>query len=203
VNGYKNRYDQLLPDVPDLTAYPACDFGKMLAEKKPDTVIVCTKDSTHDDYICRSLQAGCDVITEKPMTTDATRCQKIVDTVRETGQQLRVTFNYRYSPPKSQVKELLTSGTIGRILSIDFQWMLDTYHGADYFRRWHRHKKNSGGLLVHKATHHFDLINWWISSIPQWVFASGERVFYNELQAKHYGLQDHGERCQDCSVSHR
>ena len=46
-------------------------------------------------------------------------------------------------------------------------------HGADYFRRWHREKANSGGLLVHKASHHFDLVNWWIADEPQTVFALG------------------------------
>ena len=47
-----------------------------------------------------------------------------------------------------------------------FEWALDTVHGADYFRRWHREKKNSGGLLVHKSSHHFDLVNWWLGDVP-------------------------------------
>ena len=51
-------------------------------------------------------------------------------------------------------------------------------HGADYFRRWHSHKENSGGLMVHKATHHFDLVNWWLSAVPVTVSASGKRDFY-------------------------
>jgi len=54
---------------------------------------------------------------------------------------------------------------------------------ADYFRRWHREKHNSGGLLVHKATHHFDLVNWWIGSYPQEVFALGELKFYGKANA--------------------
>ena len=48
-----------------------------------------------------------------------------------------------------------------------FEWLLDVRHGADYFRRWHRDKANSGGLLVHKATHHFDLVNWWLAAAPE------------------------------------
>ena len=188
---------------PDLASYPAEDFKKMLAEQKPDCVIVTTMDSTHNDYICTSLEADCDVITEKPMTIDENRCQKIIDTVKKTGKKLRVTFNYRYSPIRAQVKELLLSGVIGKILSVDFQWLLDTRHGADYFRRWHRNKANSGGLMVHKATHHFDLVNWWLSTYPESVFAKGKRVFYNAKQAERYGLEDRAERCHDCPVSSR
>src|SRR5699024_2174183 len=64
--------------------------------------------------------------------------------------------------------------------SIHFEWMLDTVHGADYFRRWHREKAKSGGLLVHKSSHHFDLVNWWLDDTPATVVAAGARHFYGE-----------------------
>ncbi|MBN1436539.1 MAG: Gfo/Idh/MocA family oxidoreductase [Sedimentisphaerales bacterium] len=188
---------------PDLKCYEADGFDQMLKVHQPDAVIVCTMDSTHDEYVCRALEFGCDVITEKPMTIDEKRCQRIVDTVQRTGRSVRVTFNYRYSPVRSQVKELLMEGIIGRVLSVEFQYLLDTNHGADYYRRWHRNKDNSGGLLVHKATHHFDLVNWWIGSEPKTVYANGDRVFYTEEQAKRCGLQDHSDRCLDCPVKDR
>ncbi len=183
--------------------YAAQDFDTMLAERRPDCVIVTSMDRTHDQYICRAMELGCDVITEKPMTIDADRCQRILDTQRRTGRTCTVTFNYRYSPPRMQVKDLLMSGVIGDIKSVDFTWLLDTKHGADYFRRWHRNKANSGGLLVHKATHHFDLVNWWLSSVPQTVSAVGQRVFYTPQQADRFGLTQRGERCLDCPEHHR
>ena len=185
----------------DVKGYESKDFDQMVSEVKPDVVIVTTKDSYHDFYICRAMELGCDVITEKPMTTTAEKCQRILDTIHETKRSLRVTFNYRYSPPRTQIKDLLMSGIIGDLLSVDFHWMLDTSHGADYFRRWHRNKENSGGLMVHKATHHFDLVNWWLSSVPVSVFASGQRRFYTPKQAEFYGLHNRSERCLDCAES--
>jgi predicted dehydrogenase len=182
----------------DPKGYPAHQFERMIAETQPDTVIVTTKDSFHDSYIVRAMELGCDVITEKPMTTDAEKTQRIIDTQRATGRQCRVTFNYRYSPPRTQMKALLMSGVIGEILSLDFHWLLDIHHGADYFRRWHRNKENSGGLMVHKATHHFDLINWWLSSVPENVFAQGHRHFYTPKTADRYGLVNRTERCLTC-----
>lgn len=182
----------------DVVGYDAKDFDRMIAERKPDVVIVTTKDCFHDEYIIRAMELGCDVVTEKPMTTDAEKCQRIIDTQARTGKKCAVTFNYRYSPPRTQVKDLLMSGVIGDILSVDFHWMLDTSHGADYFRRWHGNKANSGGLMVHKATHHFDLVNWWLSSIPETVYASGHRKFYTPKQAERYGLTNRAERCHDC-----
>ena len=183
---------------PEVPTYSDADFDRLVAEVKPDVVIVTTRDSFHDKYIVRAMELGCDVVTEKPMTTDEKKCQRIVDTQKKTGRQVRVTFNYRYSPPRTQVKDLLMSGVIGRVISVDFHWLLDTRHGADYFRRWHRNKENSGGLMVHKATHHFDLVNWWISSAPEMVFAAGARRFYRPETAERYGLSKRTERCLDC-----
>ncbi len=186
-----------------IPGYGGEEFDRMIEETRPDCVIVTTIDRTHDFFICRAMELGCDVITEKPITIDENRCQRILDTQKRTGREIRVTFNYRYSPPRTQIKELLMSGLIGEILSVDFHWMLDTRHGADYFRRWHRKKENSGGLLVHKATHHFDLVNWWLSSVPDSVFAVGHLRFYKPETAERYGLVDRGERCHDCGSAGR
>jgi len=178
--------------------YDAKDFDTMVKDKKPDVVIVTTVDGFHHQYIIRGMELGCDVITEKPMTIDAEKCQKIIDTQNSTGRKCTIAFNYRYSPPRSQVKDILMSGEIGDLLSMDFHWMLNTFHGADYFRRWHSQKKFSGGLMVHKATHHFDLVNWWLSAIPVSVFANGKRDFYTPKMVKRFGLKSSHERCLTC-----
>jgi len=182
----------------EVPIFLAKDFDRMTRETKPDVVIVTTKDGVHDRYIVRAMELGCDAMTEKPMTTDEKKCRAILDTQRKTGRHCRVTFNYRYSPHRTQVKDLLMSGVIGDILSVDFHWLLDTIHGADYFRRWHSHKANSGGLMVHKATHHFDLVNWWLSAVPVSVMATGKREFYTPKMARRLGLQSHHDRCLTC-----
>ena len=182
----------------EVPIYEAKDFDRMIRETKPEVVIVTTKDATHDHYIIRTMELGCDVMTEKPMTTDEHKCRAIFDAKRKTDRRLIVNFNYRYSPPRTQVKDLLMSGVIGDVLSVDFHWMLNTQHGTDYFRRWHSNKANSGGLMVHKATHHFDLVNWWLSAVPVSVMATGKREFYTPKMAKRLGLQSHHERCHTC-----
>ncbi|MDE2951109.1 MAG: Gfo/Idh/MocA family oxidoreductase [Chloroflexota bacterium] len=170
-------------------AYHAENFDAMIAETRPDTVIVTTMDSWHHHYIVRAMEGGCDVICEKPLTTTLDKLRSIYDAIDRTGRSLRVTFNYRYAPAFTRFRQLIMEGAVGHPLAVDFSWMLDTSHGADYFRRWHREKENSGGLLVHKATHHFDLVNWWIDSYPQRVFALGELKFYGLANASARGEQ--------------
>ena len=154
------------------------DFDEMLKKTSPEVVIVTTVDATHNYFIVKALDAGIDVITEKPLTTDEVKLKEILDAERRSGKKVIVTFNYRYSPHRSKIKELLMQRRIGQVTSVDFNWYLDVYHGADYFRRWHRLREKSGTLLVHKSTHHFDLLNWWLDSDPAVVNAFGELEFY-------------------------
>ncbi len=97
------------------------------------------------------------------------------------------------------MKELLLKKAIGDLVSVDFHEYLDTSHGADYFRRWHRLKENSGTLLVHKASHHFDLANWWLDSTPVEVTASGALKFYgrnNSFRSTHCRVCPHKQQCK-------
>jgi predicted dehydrogenase len=184
--------------TPAPKTYLAAEFDKLVHECRPQTVIVATPDATHDDYVVRALNAGCDVITEKPITTTPAKAQRIIDACQRNQRHVRVLFNYRYSPPRTQVKELLMKGEIGDILSVDFNWLLNTEHGADYFRRWHSLKGVSGGLMVHKATHHFDLVNWWLGALPDTVLAFGKREFYTPTMAQRMGLNSAHQRCRSC-----
>lgn len=156
------------------------DFEKMMKDAKPELLIVTTVDNTHDQFIIRGMELGSDIIVEKPMTTDEKKIQAIIDAERKTGKKCRVTFNYRYSPHRVKIWELIQAGEIGDITSVDFHWYLDTSHGADYFRRWHRLTEKGGTLWVHKASHHFDLLNWWLDSDPESVYALGELNFYGK-----------------------
>ena len=169
------------------------DFDQMVNNSRPDTVIVTTTDCFHANYICRAMNLGCDVITEKPLATDEKMAQDILDTERKTGKKLVVTFNYRYSPEAEKIKEILMSREIGEITSVDFNYYLDVYHGASYFRRWHGLKQFSGSLFVHKATHHFDLMNWWLSAEPVEVYA------YGELRKYGHNSSFRSTRCMNCT----
>ncbi|MCB0569255.1 MAG: Gfo/Idh/MocA family oxidoreductase [Phaeodactylibacter sp.] len=167
-------------------------FDEMLEKARPDLLIVTTKDATHHEFIIKGLDFGCDVLTEKPLTTDESKCQAILDAERRSGKKLIVGFNYRWSPYTTKIKELLANNTIGKITSVDFHWYLNTYHGASYFRRWHGLRQGGGTLLIHKASHHFDLLNWWLDSDPKEVFAYGA--------LEHYGSNGpfRGDKCRTC-----
>lgn len=171
------------------------DFDLMVKETKPDLVIVTTMDSNHHEFIIRAMELGVDVLTEKPLTTDEVKAQAIIDAEKRTGKKVIVGFNYRYGTLFSAIKEQLAQKPIGQITSVDFHWYLNTYHGASYFRRWHGERDKGGTLLVHKATHHFDLLNWLIDSDPVEVTAYGD--------LEHYGKNNkfRGANCRNCAYT--
>ena len=81
------------------------DFDTMLEETKPDVVIVATVDRYHHEYIVRALHAGCDVISEKPLTIDDEKCRAILKAQEQTGKKVTVTFNVRFMQRREKCQE--------------------------------------------------------------------------------------------------
>jgi predicted dehydrogenase len=171
------------------------DFDQMMKDTKPEMVIVTTVDSNHHEFIIKAMEFGADVLSEKPMTTDEVKSQAILDAEKRTGKKCTIGFNYRYGTLFSAIKEQLVKKPLGDVTSVDFHWYLNTYHGADYFRRWHGESDKGGTLWVHKATHHFDLLNWYIDSDPVEVTAYGA--------LEHYGINNpfRGANCRNCAYT--
>lgn len=199
----KNAGEELRGLGAELTLWREDEFDRMIESHHPDVVLVTSKDSTHDHYICRAMELGCDVLTEKPMTIDAERCRRIIETRKRTGRNCRVAFNYRYMPRSTQIKEMLMDGIIGPVTSVVLTYNLGLIHGPFYFNRWHGEMAESGGLLVHKSTHHFDLVNFWLGDNPSTVYARGKRNYFTREMARQMGLERIGTRCPTCPERRR
>jgi len=176
----------------DAPVFHSTGFDHMIEKTRPDLVIITTTDCFHADYAVRAMELGCDVLSEKPLATEADQCQRILDAEAKTGKTVWVFFNVRHFGHAMQTKKILDSNELGKLISAEFHEYLDVYHGASYFRRWHGRKKFSGSLLVHKASHHFDKINWWMNAEPVEVSAFGKVAFYGSNNAFR------GEKCRGC-----
>lgn len=164
----------------DAPTFNAVAFDHMVRRTMPDAVIITTTDCFHAQYAIRAMEAGANVISEKPLATEAEQCQALLDAELRTGRRVITTFNARHGNYAEEIKRLLLDAELGRIISADFQEYLDIDHGASYFRRWHGKKRFSGSLLCHKASHHFDQMNWWLDSEPEEVNAYGRVAFYGK-----------------------
>jgi len=172
--------------------YVAKDFDRMVLETKPDAVIVTTVDCFHAEYAIRAMELGCNVICEKPLATEAEQCQRLLDTELETGKKIVTTFNVRHHLFAEEIKQVVMSGDLGKIISAEFQEYLDIYHGASYYRRWHGKARFSGTLLCTKASHHFDQMNWSLDAEPVEVNAFGQVAYYGKNNSFRY------RNCREC-----
>lgn len=177
---------------PDLLTYT--DFDLMLKEAKFDILVVATPDLTHADIVVKAFKAGKNVVCEKPLATRVEDCDQMIAAAKAAGKWLRAAQNARYGSLSLKVKSMIEGGDIGHLKLVTFEEQLDTSHGADYFRRWHRLKKNSGGLLLHKASHHFDWLNWVIGGQISQVAAFGDTSFYLPKEKR-------GTCCRTCDYT--
>ncbi|MEI7024866.1 Gfo/Idh/MocA family protein [Paenibacillus sp. y28] len=188
-----------IPQLSGIPVYAPDQFESMIRETQPDVVIVAGADHTHEQYIVKALEHDLDVITEKPMATTSEECRRILDAEAKSKGKVTVAFNYRYMPIHTKLKEMILEGKIGRVTSVDLNWYIDTFHGASYFKRWNRVRSNSGGLSIHKSTHHFDLVNWWIDQVPVEAFAYGALNYYGPNGELNPAKED-GRYCGTCTV---
>lgn len=161
-----------------LATYGPTGFDAMIADHRPDAVVVASPDATHAGYVIAALRHGLDVIVEKPLAAFAEQAREILLAERVSSGTVTVGHNVRYSTSLRRMRNLVAGGAIGRVVAVDLLWGVDTYHGASYFRRWNRERANSGGLSVHKAVHHLDMVNWIIGAVPSEVYSAGARNFY-------------------------
>jgi predicted dehydrogenase len=177
---------------PDLAVYT--NFDAMLKEADFDILVVATPDHTHVEIVVKAFNAGKNVVCEKPLATKVEDCDRMIAAAEANGKWLRAAQNARYGPQSQKLKAMIAEGAIGNLKLVTFEEQLDVDHGADYFRRWHRDKKNSGGLLLHKASHHFDWLNWVIEGHISRVAAFGDTSFYLPKEKR-------GKCCRTCDYT--
>ena len=187
------------PDLAHVPRYRAHQMTAMLHETEPDVIIVATVDASHVDYIVPALEANRSVISEKPLATTAADCRRILEAESRSQGELIVGFNYRYAPVHTELKARIADGAVGRVTSMEMTWLVDTYHGSSYFKRWNRDPALSGGLAVHKSSHHFDLLAWWTDQDPIEVFGYGALNYFG-AKAPHNPAPGSGRHCHRCEV---
>lgn len=177
------------------------DIAKMLAEVKPDAVVVTSVDCFHKEHIIMALRAGFHVLTDKPLATKTADCLEVNRVARETGKTVNMGFNLRSDLVCRKIKELTDSGVIGKLVTIEER---EYYSGGKtYFSRWNRFYEKSGGLFCHKGSHDFDIINWLNpGALPVKVSAfAGINVFKPEgLPFKLEPGEEAGPYCEVCKV---
>lgn len=155
-------------------------------------VMVFSPNAFHKEQIIASFRAGKNVFTEKPLATKIEDCQEISTEHLKSGKIFATGFVLRYAPIYKKIKETLSSGKIGKLISIDANENISPEHGGYIMCNWRRKSELSGPHILEKCCHDLDLINWFVDSVPSRVASFGGRNFFtpeNQYLEKKYSQE--------------
>jgi predicted dehydrogenase len=126
-----------------------------------DVVINCTMDRMHMDTSMAALEAGYDVLLEKPMSPVLHENVRLVQVAEEQGRLLQICHVLRYSPFFEAVRAVVQAGRLGRVVSVDHRENLVYWHMAhSYVRGNWRNEAEAGPMILAKCCHDFDILYW-------------------------------------------
>lgn len=146
-----------------------------------DAAFVMSPDDTHADVTCTLLEAGIPVYLEKPIAIELADATRILETAYRTGTKLYVGHNMRHMNVVRTLRDLIGQGVIGEVKAIWCRHFVG--HGGDfYFKDWHADRRHSKGLLLQKAAHDLDVMNWLAGTHATRVVAMGGLSVYGQIE---------------------
>ncbi len=152
------------------TAKPYADYNEMLADDICDAYVVATPNDTHHAILLNLLATDKPILCEKPLCTTVADCQDVLNKAAGRAAPIWVAMEYRYMPPVQRMLEEITNGSIGspRMMAIREH----RYPFLDKIGNWNRFNARTGGTLVEKCCHFWDLMRLTLQSDPVRIFAS-------------------------------
>src|SRR3989344_3439476 len=154
------------------------DINLLSSEKDIDWIFIGSINSEHKEQILSALNGGKNIFCEKPIATTFNDLKEIKNSFEKNNSLFFVSYPLRYSPHYKKIKEIIDSGKIGKIVSMEFSEVLKFRHGAFIMANWRRFEENSGGHLLEKCCHDIDIINWIVGSLPKKVSSFGGLNFF-------------------------
>jgi predicted dehydrogenase len=143
----------------------------MLASEELDALIVATPNDQHADIVIAALKRGRHVMCEKPLAASIEEYDRVLDAAARSSGILQVAMELRFSPLFRDVKVVLDQGTIGTPKLIWAHEFRPPFRPG--ISEWRRGVDRTGGTLLEKSCHHFDLFHWFASARPLRIMAMG------------------------------
>lgn len=182
------------------TAYPGArlfnNYKDFLAEKiAADIVAVATQDEDHKEHAIAMMQAGYDLLLEKPIANNQEDCLAIYEASKQYDKKVVICHVLRYTPYYSTVKRIIDSGKLGEVITIHASENVGYYHQAHSFVRgpW-RNKAQSSPMILAKCCHDMDIIRYLIGEECLSVSSYGDLFYFN----KEHAPKGATAFCSDC-----
>lgn len=153
-------------------------------DKAAQWLFVCTQDKDHIEHAIKALDAGYHLLLEKPIACSASDCIAIEKKAKEKNLKVAVCHVLRYSAYYEKIKEVVSSGVLGKIIAIDQVENVAYWHQAHSFVRgdW-GNKAESNPMIMSKCCHDLDLAVYLSDSKCVRVVSQGQLNFFNKENA--------------------
>lgn len=171
------------------------DENEFFKEKRADLLVVATQDKDHVRMAEKGLQLGYDILLEKPISKNKQELENLLAVQKNTGGKVFVCHVLRYAPAFVKVKEIIESGKLGKIMSVNSMEQVAYAHFAhSYVRGNWRNEAESSPVIMAKSCHDLDLLQDYIGAKCKTAYSVGGLKFFNK-DNKPEGAAD---RCRDC-----
>jgi predicted dehydrogenase len=162
------------------------DYRQMLAELKPDIVSIATESGGHKNIAIDCLNAGCNVICEKPMALSTQDADTMIAAAKRANRKLAVCFQNRFNAPVQKLRTAIEAGRFGKLLHgmIQIRWNRNEQYYAE--APWRGTWEQDGGTLMNQCTHGIDLLQWMLGEDAVRVQAQTRR-FQRSIEAEDFG----------------
>ncbi|MHA2167118.1 MAG: Gfo/Idh/MocA family protein [Candidatus Hodarchaeales archaeon] len=184
-------------DIPSEMCFNS--WEELLAKPKiADVAFITTQDQLHAQPALKALEIGYNVLLEKPMATTLEECLLLVRKANEYGLELRVAHVLQYTTFFLAIKDAITSGKLGEVITVDLRENVSYYHYAHSFVRgnWNNLAKSSPMILA-KSCHDMDLLYWLVGAPVKYISSFGSLLHFRKENAP----SGASERCIGCSAA--
>lgn len=173
------------------------DTEAFLSEKRADVIVIATPDDWHVVHCIRAMELGYDILCEKPLTAKKEECDALLAAQRKYGNKILVCHVLRYAASYLKLKEIIDSGKIGKLVSMDWIEPVGYWHQAHSFVRgnW-RNTRDSAPMIIAKCCHDLDMIQHYAGAPCKSVSSVGDLAFFKPECAP----EGSAERCCDCKL---
>lgn len=146
------------------------DLTALLARREIESVVIGAETSRHADLVIAAARAGKRIVLQKPLALTLAQADAIVDVVDATGVPFSLAWQMRVDPQNLRMKQLVTDGTLGRILQVRRRHGLPAHLWAGFDCSWHVQPELNRGLWADDAAHAIDFL-FWLLGPPRSVMA--------------------------------
>ena len=174
------------------------DYGPLLALGRiADMALICTMDRLHFDPAMKAIEAGYDLLLEKPIAPTAEECARLTEAAKAKGVKVVICTVLRYTPFFRTLKSLLDSGRIGRVMAVNHEECVGNIHYSHSFVRgnWGNEERSSN-MLLQKSCHDLDILQWLIGKKCKSVQSFGTLSYFTRENAP----EGSAEYCVDCAL---